>query len=116
MGHDQDTKHQELIAALRDQQNRDLPDETRQVLRDAEAALVRQKNIKPSLVRDFADTSFVPGQCTREALIEAALNHIDEVNAKAFLIPVPNTTPEIVVALGEPRELIDVLASRINGS
>lgn len=67
-------------------------------------------------MRDFADTSFVPDQCAREALIEAALNHIDEVNAKAFLIPVPNTTPEIVVALGEPRELIDVLASRINGS
>lgn len=38
MGHDQDTKDQELIAALRDQQNRDLPDETRQVLRDAEAS------------------------------------------------------------------------------
>lgn len=41
-------------------------------------------------------------------LVDAALSHAFETGSHAFLIPVPNTSPELFVALGERSQLVDM--------
>jgi hypothetical protein len=49
---------------------------------------------------DFADISWTPGAETKEALVAAAMAHLDAVGSAAFLLPVPGTDPPIYLAMG----------------
>jgi hypothetical protein len=95
----------------------DLDAGTAQLLRDAEAAIarlmVRQQPLAAAGAPDFMDTSFIPGQETQEALVTAALDHSTATHTTAFLVPVPGTAPEVVVAFGDRETLIDLLGDQL---
>jgi len=105
-----------LLQRLRDRAAAgDLDPQTEQLLRDAEAALVRDHAsvCGLALVRDASRTDCAPGPLSREALIEAALNHSAETSSSAFVMRVPATSPELVVCLGQPIDLVNMLADMV---
>ncbi|RZJ10720.1 MAG: hypothetical protein EOP39_07995 [Rubrivivax sp.] len=63
---------------------------------------------------DFSDSSWTPGAETREALIAAAMAHLDAGGGAAFLEPVPGTNPPLFIAFGSMANLQGLLASRAN--
>jgi hypothetical protein len=95
----------------------DLDAGTAQLLRDAEAAIARlmaqQQPLSAAGAPDFVDTSFIPGQETQEALVTAALDHRTATHSSAFLVSVPGTAPELVIALGDRETLIDLLGAQL---
>ncbi|WP_457425597.1 hypothetical protein [Roseateles sp. P5_E7] len=63
---------------------------------------------------DFADSTWTPGAETKEALIAAAMAHLDASGAAGMLVPVPGTNPPLFIALGTLDALQDTLAARAN--
>lgn len=78
-----------------------------QLLQDMAAHLVREA-APPRLA--FSDSSFIPGAETRGPLLSAALDHVQASGGVAFLELVPDTRPQLVVCMGEPLEIINILA------
>ena len=78
-----------------------------QLLRDMAAHLVREAP-PPRLA--FSDSSFVPGEHTRGPLLAAALDHVQAIGGVAFMEPVPDTNPPLVLCMGEPLDIIGILA------
>jgi hypothetical protein len=60
----------------------------------------------------LSDPSATPGAETKEALIAAAMAHMDAGGAASFLVPVPGTNPPLFVALGTLESLHEALAAR----
>ena len=67
-----------------------------QLIRDLAAELVK---LSPTPTVVNTDEQWTPGDATRQALIAAALTHSDEVGLAAYFVGIPNTSPEMVVAL-----------------
>ncbi|MFK4705849.1 hypothetical protein ABIC83_002688 [Roseateles asaccharophilus] len=81
---------------------------TRRLLLQAAGALTRVTQAHSELP-DFAATSWMPGEETLAPLIAAALDHAADANCMAYLVKVPETTPELLIALGERQQLIEIL-------
>ncbi|RZL38306.1 MAG: hypothetical protein EOP35_06095 [Rubrivivax sp.] len=63
---------------------------------------------------DFSDSSWTPGAETKEALIAAAMAHLDAAGAAGMLVQVPGTSPPLFIALGTMEALQDALTARAN--
>ena len=101
----------DVIARLRQHLTEtDLPEATQQLLRDAAAALVQLAPGPRDVDAEVADPVSTPNDKTMEDLIEAALAHADQAGSLAFFVPVKNTTPPLVVGLGERSELAALLS------
>lgn len=81
---------------------------TQRLLLRAAAAMARldHKSLKQT---DFADTSWMPGEETLQPLIAAALDHAADANCMSFLVKVPGTTPELLIAMGDKQHLVEIL-------
>lgn len=91
----------------------ELSDDTNQLLRDVEAALLAKAPgpldvVQPNLIID----AWLRGQQSKEALIAAALDHADESGSTTFFVALPDTEPPVIVALGEPAKLLRMLRVR----
>jgi hypothetical protein len=103
----------ELIERLRAHRMANLlPARTAQILRDAEAALARCGQGLLADQDDLDPPTQPPGEATATAVIAAALEHWDHTGNTAFVLPVPYTAPELIVAMGEPGQIMQLLASR----
>lgn len=87
-----------------------LPEMTQQLLRDVEATLVRDPS-RHGAALELARES--PKASNHDALIAAALDYAAEVDCDDFMLTLPNTTPELVIAFGEPLPIINVLADHV---
>jgi hypothetical protein len=95
--------HEHLILRIRAHlAQQQMADGTAQLLHDVEMALASPR--EPQEPRG-------PLQSARDAVLAGA-RQLHDASNKALLLPVPDTLPPLVVALGEPAQLLHILSAR----
>lgn len=87
--------------------------ETRQLLLDAAAALIRSAPKLRAVAEEFSDSAWLPDDITAEALTAAALAYSQESGSSSFCLAVPLTSPRLGVALAPYDKLLPVVVGEV---